>query len=272
MTLDHRTTYVNNVRATLAVLVYPLQYVVTVPADFIDLVGEGFATRDRLEKDNEILHTQNQLLLARVQKFASLEAENIRLRELMQSSKRVGERVLVAELVEVDLDPYTRQVRLNKGSQQGVFLGQPLIDAKGIMGQVINIDPWFSTAVLITDPNHTLPVQVNRNGVRAIAVGAGAEGILELPYQPNNTDIMVGDLLITSGLGGVYPAGYPAAKVVSVDINPSLPFAKITALPTAHLDRGRQVLLVWPPDSKPAVEPESQSDAEQPAATAEEQS
>ncbi|UCE90508.1 MAG: rod shape-determining protein MreC [Pseudomonadota bacterium] len=246
MTLDHRTSYVQAVRAGIAVLLYPLQYAITIPGDAAEWIAEGFTTRRRLMEENSTLHTQNQLLQAQLQKFASLEAENIRLRELLQSSREVGERMLVAELVSVEIDPYQRLVRLNKGDLHDVYAGQPLIDPNGVMGQVIQVDPLYSTAILITDPSHTLPVQVNRNGVRAIAVGTGAGGQLELPYQPNNADIRVGDLLVTSGLGGVYPAGYPAATVVSVEINPRLPFARIVAAPNADMDRGRQVLLVWP--------------------------
>ena len=258
MTLDHRTNYGNTLRASLSVFVYPLQYIVTVPGDIGEWISEEFTSRSTLKKDNTVLRTQNELLKAQLQRFASLEAENIRLRELLQSSKKVGEQVLVAELISVGLDPYQRQVKLNKGSRHKVHVGQPLIDAKGIMGQVVKVDPLNSIAMLITDPDHTLPVQVNRNGQRAIAVGLGAENLLEIPYQPNNSDIKAGDLLVTSGLGGVYPAGYPAAKVVSVEINPSLQFATIIAQPTAKLDRGSQVLLVWTKQNTPEVSPEKQ--------------
>ena len=245
MSLDQQTRYGNHIRASLRLLVYPLQYVITVPGDLSSWISDEFTSRSALQKENDILRTQNELLKARLQKFISLEAENVRLRQLLQSSKKVGEHVLVAELVSVDLDPYRRLVMLNKGSRQGVFLGQPLIDAKGVMGQIIQVDALNSVAMLITDPNHTLPVQVNRNGLRAIAIGTGADGLLEIPFQPINADIREGDLLVTSGLGGVFPADYPAAEVISVDTNPSLQFATIVARPMADLDRGRQVLLVW---------------------------
>lgn len=259
MTLDQRTQYGNTLRSSLAVFVYPLQFFVTIPGDMGEWISEEFTSRSSLKKENGILRTQNDLLTAQLQRFVSLEAENIRLRELMQSSKKVGEKVLVAELVSVGLDPYQRQVKLNKGSRHNVHLGQPLIDSNGIMGQVVKVDSFNSIAMLITDPDHTLPVQVNRNGQRAIAVGLGAESLLEIPYQPNNTDIKAGDLLVTSGLGGIYPAGYPAAKVVSVEINPSLQFASIIARPTANLDRGRQVLLVWT-KQKPSSSGPTQAD------------
>ncbi len=251
MVLDHQTRYGQHLRASLVVLVYPLQYAVTVPGDLGRRVADEFTTRSRLERDNETLRTQNRLLRAQLQKYAELEAENIRLRELLQSARKMGERVLVAELLSVDLDPYRRMVKINKGSRHGVYLGQPLVDADGIMGQVVRVHPLDSVAMLITDPDHTLPVQVNRNGLRALAVGTGTG--LKIPYQPNNADIRPGDLLVTSGLGGVFPAGYPAAVVESVETNPALQFATITARPAARLDRGREVLLVWPAGTAPAA-------------------
>lgn len=247
MTLDHRTEYVRHVRAGLAVIVYPLQYLVSVPANFLDWTGETLASRETLQEQNTDLRRENQALRSQLHKLTFIEAENRHLRELLQSSKRIGERVLIAELLSVDLDPYRRQVVINKGDQDDLlYRGQPLVDAYGVMGKLIHVNPFSSTAMLITDPNHALPLQVNRNGLRAVAVGMGSEGLLELLHLPNNADIQVGDLLVTSGLGCVFPAGYPAARVLEVDTNPSLPFARVIAEPLAHLDRSREVLLVWP--------------------------
>jgi rod shape-determining protein MreC len=247
MTLDHRTDYVRHVRSGIAVIVYPLQYLVSLPANFLDWTGETFASRENLQEENADLRRENQALRSQMQKLTFIEAENRHLRELLQSSKRIGERVLIAELLSVDLDPYRRQVVINKGDQDDLlYRGQPLVDAFGVMGQLVHVNPYSSTAMLITDPNHALPVQVNRNGLRAVAVGTGSEGLLELEHLPNNADIEVGDLLVTSGLGCVFPAGYPAARVLEVDTNPSLPFARIVAEPLAQLDRSREVLLVWP--------------------------
>jgi rod shape-determining protein MreC len=257
MTVDHRTDYVRNVRAGLAVLVYPLQYLVNIPAEFFDWGAQTFVSRETLQEQNADLRRENRALRAQLQKLTFIEAENRNLRELLQSSKRVGERVLIAELLSVDLDPYRKQVVINKGSHDDLlYPGQPVVDAYGVMGKLVHVNPFSSTAMLITDPNHALPVQVNRNGLRAIAVGSGSEGRLEVPHLPNNADIQVGDLLVTSGLGCVFPAGYPAAKVVEVDINPSLPFARVLAEPLARLDRSREVLLVWPTaDSHPGHSP-----------------
>ncbi|MDY6980766.1 MAG: rod shape-determining protein MreC [Pseudomonadota bacterium] len=246
MTVDHRTSYINTLRSGLAVVVYPLQYAVNLPADFMGWASETFVTRDTLQKENEELRTQNRLLKAQLQKLTFIESENVHLRELLQSSKRAGERILIAELLAVDLDPYRKQVVINKGSSHDeLYIGQPVVDAHGVMGKLTHVTPFSSTALLITDPNHAVPVQVNRNGLRAVAVGSG-EGTVELLHLPNNADIQQGDLLVSSGLGCVYPAGYPVATVTEVTTNPSLPFAEIVAEPVARLQRSREVLLVWP--------------------------
>lgn len=248
MTLDHRTTYVNNLRSSIAVLVYPFQYLVNFPANVGDWASDSFSSRKTLKDDNETLRTQNLILTTQLQRLNFIESENINLRNLLESSKRVGERILIAELLSVDMDPYKQQVTINKGSisNDDIYSGQPFVDAKGVMGKLIHIAPFSSTALLITDPSHSLPIQVNRNGLRAIAKGTGKLNRLEIPHLPNNADIKVGDLLVTSGLGCVFPVGYPAAIVVEINIDPSLPFAEVLAEPVAELDRSRETLLVWP--------------------------
>ena len=249
MTLDQRTDYIQSLRSGLATVVYPIQYLVNLPREFIDLGSGTFASRRELQEQNEQLRTQNQLLQAQVQKMTFIEAENRHLRELLKSSRRSSERVLIAELLSVDLDPFRKQVVINKGSSdEKLYEGQPIVDAYGVMGKLVHVYKYNSVAMLITDPNHALPVQVIRNGLRAIAVGHGSDGLLELPHLPNNADIQVGDILVTSGLGCVFPVGYPAARVVEVNTNPSLPFARVLAEPIARLDRSREVLLVWPSD------------------------
>ena len=248
MTLDHRTTYVNTIRSSIAVLVYPFQYVVNFPANVGDWASESFTSRKTLKEDNAILRTQNLILTTQLQKLNFIESENIHLRSLLESSKRVGERILIAELLSVDMDPYKQQVVINKGSTSGddIYSGQPFVDAKGVMGRLTHVSPLSSTALLITDASHVLPIRVNRNGLRAIAKGTGNQTRLEIPHLPNNADIKVGDLLVTSGLGCVFPVGYPVATVVEINIDPSLPFAEVLAKPIAELDRSSEVLLVWP--------------------------
>jgi rod shape-determining protein MreC len=174
----------------------------------------------------------------------------------------------VAELSSVDLDPYKQQVIINKGAASGVFRGQPVLDAQAVMGQVVSTTPFSSTVLLITDSSHALPVQVLRNGLRTIAIGTGRIDELTLPYLPTNSDIVEGDLLVTSGLGGKFPPGYPVAQVTRIDRSPDAPFSNVTAEPRAHLDRSREVLLVWtvPAQPVPAEDPaEAAGIAEPPA-------
>lgn len=251
MTLDHRDDDLEKFRAALTLVVYPLQYAVNLPVTGGQWLAESLETRHTLLSQNEHLRETNLLLRSRLQKFSAIEAENARLRELLDSSVKFGDRVLVADLVAVELEPSSRQIVLDKGSNDGVYIGQPIVDATGIMGQVTHVSPFSCTGMLITDPSHAIPVQVNRSGLRAIAVGTGADDMLQLAYIPNNADIRVGDLLVTSGMGGRFPGGYPVGQVTSVDPRPGEPFAKVTAKPTAQLKRAREVLLVWPAKKSP---------------------
>ena len=252
MTVDQRLHRLESLRAGLSAALYPLQHLVDLPTSGINWLSETLSSRTQLLHDNQTLRDERLQLQTRMLRYEALQAENKRLKQLLDSSVKLEGRSLVAELLEVDPDPGKHQIVIDKGSRHSVFEGQPLLDATGIMGQILHVGPFSSTAILITDPDHALPVQVNRNGLRAIAVGTGDLHRLDLPHVPNNSDIKVGDLLITSGLGGRFPAGYPVATVASVEPNPGSPFAKISAVPTAHLDRSREVLLVWPaPASAP---------------------
>ncbi len=251
MVADHRYQHLASLRSALSTLTYPLQLLAEAPVTLVRWAEDSFATRQTLRTENERLHQENLVLQGRLQKLSALEAENTRLRGLLESSFKVGDRLLVAELVAVDMDPYKQQVLINRGSTSGVYEGQPVLDADAVMGQVSQVSAFTSTVVLITDASHALPVQVNRNGLRTIAVGTGRVDSLELPHLPNNADIQVGDLLVTSGLGGRFPPGYPVAQVSSVDHQPGQPFAEVLATPTAHLDRTREVLLVWTLETAP---------------------
>ncbi len=194
------------------------------------------------------------MLQGRSHKMSSLQAENVRLRSLLNSTAILRDDVLVAELIGVSPDPVRHQVVLNKGSSDGVFIGQPLIDAFGLMGQVIEVGSSHARVLLITDSTHSLPVQINRNGVRAIAEGSGELGVLEIHHVSATTDIREGDLLVSSGLGGRFPVGYPVGEVVSIERDPGLPFTRVLAQPSAQLDRSRHVLLVFTGDrTEPAV-------------------
>jgi len=244
MTMDHRQNHLDTIRAGLSLVVYPLQYLVDLPSAAGIWASENLTARATLQEENQQLRARQLLQEVRLQKLYALEAENTRLRELLNSASKVGEQVLIGELLAVDQDPFRRRVLLNKGSDAGVFEGQPLLDAYGVLGQVVEVTPFTSSALLITDPSHAIPVQVNRNGLRAIVLGTGEADRLEIPHIPNNADIQVGDLLITSGLGRRFPPGYPVATVIEFEKDPSLPYARVVAEPAAHLERSREVLLV----------------------------
>jgi len=248
MTVDHRQHPMESIRAGLSLLLSPLQYAVSLPLRFGEWASESLATREALLQENTRLREEHLLLRARLQKFDAMQMENRRLRALLQSSQKVAERMLVGELLAVDLDPFKRQALLNKGSSEGVFEGHPLLDAQGVVGQVIHVTPYTSTAMLLTDPGHAIPVQINRTGMRAIALGTGAPDVLDLPHIPNNADVREGDLLVTSGLGQRFPTGYPVARIVTFEPDTTQPYARVTAVPTAELENIREVLLVWPPE------------------------
>lgn len=245
MVLDHRYNHLESLRSGLSVLLFPVQYLASLPLLLSESASDAITNRNKLESERNKLHAENLLLRARQQKFEALEAENMRLRGLLDSSFKVGDRVLIAELISVEQDPFRQQVLINKGTTSGLFVGQPVVDASAVVGQVTHISPFNASVLLITDAAHALPVQVNRNGLRTIALGTGLINRLELPHLPNNADIKVGDLLTTSGMGGSFPPGYPVAEVIDVKREPGQPFASVIAQTTAHLDRIREVLLVW---------------------------
>lgn len=262
--VDHRWNHLERVRSALSVVTYPLQYAVSLPFRVSDWLSETSSTREELFTDRKKLQKENLELRARLQKLEALEVENVRLRGLLDSSFSISDRVLVAELIAVDLDLFRQQVLINKGSRSGIYIGQPVLDANAVMGQVTHVTPNTATVLLITDAQHALPIQVNRNGLRTIAFGTGIINRLELPQLPNNAEIEVGDLLVTSGFGGHFPAGYPVARVTEVLREPGRPFATIFAAPTAHLERTNEVLLVWQLDTASTLEQQkSTTEAEQ---------
>jgi rod shape-determining protein MreC len=247
MILDSREQHLVRVRQALTVVVSPVRVLVDLPFRTWYSVRDTFAARDALITENQQFRRERLETEGRLQRLAALEMENTRLRQLLDSTARVGSRALVAEILEVDLDPYRQRFDLNRGFVDGVFVGQALIDAQGVVGQVMRVGPFTSEAVLITDADHAVPVSVNRNGLRTTAFGTGDSHRLRLNLT-NNADIEEGDLLISSGLGGVFPAGYPVGRVVEVRLRPDQAFAEIFAEPMSALDRDREVLLVWDDD------------------------
>ena len=254
MAVDHRGQHLESLRGVLSTVLYPLQYAVDLPIRAGDWLAENLSARETLIEENKRLRAEYFRLQLRVEKFAQLENENRRLRNLLDSAEKVGDKVLIAELLSVDMDPYSRRIVLNKGTRDGVAPGQSLIDANGIMGQVVHAGTFSSNALLITDPSHALPVQLERSGLRAVALGTGPENLLKLSHIPNSADVRIGDTLVTSGLGGRFPSGYPVGRVVDVDRDRGQPFATVMVQPLAELERNREVLLVWPADPPTVVD------------------
>ncbi len=260
----HNQKHLKAVHHLLTMAVYPLHVVANTPLVISDWAVATFSTNSRLQDENARLRQDNLKLQAQQQKLIAIENENMRLRDLLESSLKVKDRVLIAELIAVDLDPYIHQVLINKGSNSGAFEGQPVLDANAVMGQVTNVTPYTSTVLMITDARHSLPVQILRTGQRAIAVGTGNIKRLHIPHLPNNADIQTGDLLVTSGLGGRFPPGYPVATVTDIKQVEGKAFIDIQATPNARLDHAREVLLVWTVDTPTPKQPEQPERVKQP--------
>jgi rod shape-determining protein MreC len=248
MAFDHRGDQLKPLRWGLSMVIYPIQHAVDLPLRAARWAEATVASRADLLRQNAELQQRELVIQARLSKFHALEAENRRLRGLLGSSEKVAERVMIAELLAVDMHPFSRRIAINKGTRAGIVEGQPIVDADGVMGQVVHAGAYSSVALLITDPSHALPVQNNRTGLRSVAYGTGSP-VLQLGYIPNNVDVRVGDLLVTSGLGGRFPSGYPVGKVTAVERESGQAFSNVSVAPSASLDRNRQVLVVWPGES-----------------------
>ncbi len=244
-------------RQSLASLLSPLQYLANVPGELLDWSAQSLATRDMLEQQNKELLRQQLLMSERLQRFEHLRQENQRLRELLGSPVHMDSRKMVAEVMEVASDPFHHYVVINHGSRNGVFVGQPVVDAQGVVGQVVQVSELTARVLLLSDPKHGLPVRITRNDVRLIVNGIGELDEIELRHVAKSTDIKIGDLLVTSGLGNRFPEGYPVARVISVSRDDGQSYLKVTAQPLAALDRIRYLLLIWPEDH-PGAKPESQ--------------
>jgi rod shape-determining protein MreC len=249
MLLDARGHHLQKIRAGLTVLFTPIQMVAAIPIRVGGAIIDFIHGDESLRAEAERLRSEQPILLARLQKYEAIEAENAHLRQLLGTSALVAERAVVAELLEVASEPFRRTVVIAKGANDGLYLGQPVVDAYGIRGQVSEIGVLQSTAILITDPGHAIPVQVNRNGLRAIAFGTGAPDTVSIRYLTASSDIKPGDLLVSSGIGGGFPFGYPVAKVKKIVNDPNESFLDITATPVAQLSHNREVLLIWPTKS-----------------------
>lgn len=245
MVMDRRLDSFASIRAAITLPLVPFQYMVSWPTKFIDDLKSVISTHDDLVKENLQLKTDQLLLRSQLQRLIAIESENNYLKSLQQSSRQVKGKTLIAELLALNFEPFVNQVILNKGTRDKVHTGQPVLDANGIMGQVIQVGPLTSRVLLINDPHSGIAVQNTRNGIRAVAVGDTYSGKMRLMYVPKTADIRAGDIFITSGLGDHYPEGYPVGKVFSVTKDPSSQFSAIYLQPSAHLDSSRQVLLIW---------------------------
>jgi rod shape-determining protein MreC len=244
---DYQFPQMQRIRGLLSVAVTPVQWLVDVPQRSWTWLDERLQVRDELIAENKQLRAQALLAERRVQKLAALTVENFRLRDLLNSSEQLDEKVMVSELVGINSDPFIHQIIINNGFNSGVFVGQPVLDATGVMGQVTSTSAFTSRVLLITDADHAMPVQVNRNGLRSVAYGRGKYDYLELEGLADTADIEVGDILVSSGLGLRFPKGYPVATVIAVQHSPGQDFAKVLARPTAQLSRSRHLLLIETP-------------------------
>lgn len=247
MFAEHRFSRMENVRAQMTTVVAPIQWAVSLPSDILTWGSLALSDQRALVEENRRLREQLLTLSHRVQRMASLTAENVRLRELLNAAEHTGIAYITAELLSLDADPFAHQMVVDRGRRDGAYVGQPVMDASGLVGQVTAVSAYSSRVLMLADANHAMPVQVNRNGLRFIVQGTGRYDSLNVMHVPETADIREGDLLITSGLGGRFPAGYPVARVSEVVHDPGQPFARVIAVPVAQLQRSRHFLLLFPP-------------------------
>lgn len=244
MVVDQRTRFLEVPRTAISVAISPLRYLATMPSLTGNWVSEWFQTHNRLVRENRELRQQERILKARQQKLEVLLAENTRLRELLGSARKVADEVIVAELLSVEQNPYRQLIELNKGSLDGLLDGQAVIDDHGVMGQIVHVSPNTATVILISDPEHAIPVQFINSGIRSVAFGNGNSDELELRFLPATANIQPGDQLVTSGLGGRFPPDYPVATIISIAHDKTDGFVSAVARPKASLDSSREVLVI----------------------------
>jgi len=242
--IDARFKYLEFARSTLFIPINALQRLATLPSVLWQEAGEYLVAQTQLVQDNAQLHQQSLEQSARLQQLQILQAEVAQLRNLLAVQQRAEYPMQLAEVIYLERDIFKRKILLNKGSTDNVLLGQIVIDDTGVVGQVTRVYPWGSEVTLITDKDHAVPVQVLRNGLRAIAFGSGGAADITLRYTPISAEIEVGDVLVTSGIDGTYPPGLPVARVTQVERNPAYPFARITCTPLAGVDKNRQLLIL----------------------------
>ncbi|MDT7525887.1 rod shape-determining protein MreC [Pseudidiomarina sp. GXY010] len=249
MFLDHRLNTMQPVRSFMSTLIAPVQYLAVLPEQVMDRIVYLATTRTMLRNENKLLKQELEELQMAVQRLNFLENENDRLRQLLGSDVREASRRMAAEVVAVATDPFSHQLVINKGLANGVYEGQPVLDNRGVVGQVMSVGRGTARVLLIADQSHAISLRAERNDIRVLAKGTGDLQQLELQFIPHSTDLEVGDKLVSSGLGGIYPEGYPVAEIISIDRNERLQYARVLARPYAQLDRVRTLLLLWPADA-----------------------
>jgi rod shape-determining protein MreC len=243
--VDKRYDHLGRIRRFLSVVAYPVQVAVASPFEGWNWFRESVTTRDALRSDNARLQAQLRLADFKLQRYEALEAESQRLRALRDNTAGVADRFIIGNIMNVDLDAFRERVLVDKGARDGVFVGQAVLDSGGVFGQVAQVGELTSEVILASDPAHAIPVQINRNGLRTIAVGTGDMSRLKLPYLPTSADVVAGDLLVTSGLGGGFPTGYPVGTIATVKRDPAQSLADVDVRPAAALDRSRELMFVW---------------------------
>jgi len=243
---DHKMGSFDSVRGYLQSLVSPLQYMANTPKQIITWAVENATTRNKLIKQNQEFKINELKFNQQLLELEVIKRENNRLRSLLASPLRSNIKKMVAEIISVNNDPYSQQIVINRGTNDGAYEGQPVLDEQGIVGQILHVGTSSSRVLLITDLTHAIPVRIKRNGIRLIASGSGHLDRLVQNYVPHSTDIHRGDILVTSGLGGKFPEDYPVATVISVTQDESRPFARVVSEPIAKIDRLRYLLLLWP--------------------------
>lgn len=245
MVLSQRWLFFSKIRFVLDAVVTPIQYIVDWPFELMGTIASNLSAHNSLVEENASLKVQQLLLKSQLQKLSAIEKENNKIRALVASTPKSSTKVAVARVLAVASDPYAQEVVINSGSQQGIYAGQPVLDAQGVMGQVIQVGPWTSRVMLISDTRSGIPVNIMRNGIRAIAVGDGDHNRLRLINMPVTTDIKKGDELVSSGLGMRYPVGYPVGVVTNISHTKGAPYLDVLIKPMAYLNRSQLVLLIW---------------------------
>lgn len=243
---DQRNNYLSILRNSIAIAIYPLQSTVEIPSRLINWFDLRIKSKEILIQENQNLLSQQKINSSILQRYESLEQENMRLKQILNAANNLDNKVEITRIISINVNPYRHTIVIDKGERDGVYKGQVLLDADGVIGQILHTNFLTSEAILISDSDHALPVEINRNGLRTIVLGNGSYTKLDVPYIPNNADIEIGDLLVTSGLGGKFPSGYPVAKVDFIESDLSEQFYKVSAKPIAYLNQVREVMLLKP--------------------------